>query len=302
MAKIARLLDDALARRQELGASGATSPRIIAAGDGWTIADVVCTCGPGDRPFEEQHHQFAIALVVAGTFQYQSSLGRALMTPGSLLLGNAGQPFVCGHAHGEGDRCVCFWYDSDRFDRLARDAGMHRSSRAGFTAAAIPPLRDLSPLVASAARGVAGTHETPWEEISVSLAARALQLSAGRSRASSHAPPNAEARVTHAARTIDRYPERPWTLGSLAQDARLSRYHFLRAFDRLTGVTPHQYILRARLRHAALHLVSRSGSILDAALDCGFGDISNFNRAFRNEFGLSPSAYRRAAVRALGGR
>ena len=33
-------------------------------------------------------------------------------------------------------------------------------------------------------------------------------------------------------------------------------------------------------------------TVLDIALQCGFGDVSNFNRAFRAEFGLSPRAYR----------
>jgi AraC-like DNA-binding protein len=213
------------------------------------------------------------------------------MTPGSLMLGNSGHCFECGHAHGEGDRCVSFWYTPDYFDQLAADAGIHRL-RARFTAARVPPLRELSPLVTGAALGVESANETPWEELSVTLAAHALQLAAQRSSASSGSPLNAEARVTRAVRTIDRYPARRWTLGSLALEARLSRYHFLRTFDRLTGVTPHQYVLRARLRDAALRLACDSGSVLDVALDCGFGDVSNFNRAFRQEFGVSPRAFR----------
>jgi AraC-like DNA-binding protein len=264
---------------------------MIGAGDGWTVADVVCTCGPGERPFEEQHQWFAIAVVVAGTFQYRSSLGRVLMTPGSLMLGNSGQCFECGHAHGEGDRCVSFWYAPDYFDQLAADAGIRRS-RAGFTAARVPPLRELSPVVTSAALGLASADEAPWEELSVTLAARALELAARRSSASGDSPANAEAHVAQIVRLIDQYPASPWTLASLAKKARLSRYHFLRTFDRLTGVTPHQYVLRARLRDAALRLVHDGGSILDVALDCGFGDVSNFNRAFRGEFGVSPRTYR----------
>jgi AraC-like DNA-binding protein len=264
-------------------------PCVIAAGDDWTVADVVCTCGPGDRPFEEHHHWFAIALVVAGTFQYRSPLGRALLSPGSLMLGNSGQRFECGHEHGEGDRCVAFWYAPDHFDRLSADAGIHPRC---FTAARVPPLGELSPLVTRAILGVADGHETPWEELSVTLAARALQLSERSSSLSNGPPPNAETRVTQAVRTIDRYPARPWTLSSLAQDAGLSRYHFLRTFDRLTGVTPHQYVMRARLRDAALRLVCDSGSVLDVALDCGFSDVSNFTRAFRREFGVSPREHR----------
>jgi AraC family transcriptional regulator len=301
LGKIAAL-DQALARRREHGTPGCTSRRTIAAGDGWTVADVLCTCSSDDRPFEEQHREPVVAMVLAGTFQYRSPLGPALLTPGALMLGNREQCFECGHAHGEGDRCVSFWYAPDLFERLAADAGRRRGG-ARFSVARVPPLRDLSPLVARAALGVAGSDiagsdiagsdETPWEELSVMLAVRALQLSAGISADAGGSLPNAEARVAQAARTIDRYPASGWTLGSLAQTAGLSRYHFLRTFDRLIGVTPHQYVLRARLRHAALRLVREAGSVLDIALDSGFGDVSNFNHAFRTEFGVSPRVYRR---------
>jgi AraC family transcriptional regulator len=287
-----RDLDRALARRRQHGTPGCTSPRMIASGDTWTVADVVCTSGPDDRPFEEQHSWYAIAVVLAGTFEYRSPAGHALMTPGSLLLGNHGQCFDCGHAHGEGDRCVSFWFAPDHFERLAADAGARRGDMR-FTVARVPPLRDLSPLTARAALGIAGSDETPWEELSIALAARTLQLSAGVSSDAGGSAPNAEARVAQAVRTIDRYPADGWTLGGLAQAAGLSRYHFLRTFDRLIGVTPHQYVLRARLRDAALRLVRDSGSVLDIALDCGFGDVSNFNRAFRREFGMSPGDFRR---------
>jgi methylphosphotriester-DNA--protein-cysteine methyltransferase len=61
------------------------------------------------------------------------------------------------------------------------------------------------------------------------------------------------------------------------------------------GVPPHQYILRLRLRHAATRLAVEPGNVLDISFDTGFGDVSNFNRAFRAEFGVSPRLYRRGA-------
>jgi AraC-like DNA-binding protein len=100
------------------------------------------------------------------------------------------------------------------------------------------------------------------------------------------------ARVTRAVRLVERRPDDALTLGTLATEARLSPYHFLRTFERLTGVTPHQYVLRARLREAATRLAAERGKVLDIALDAGFGDVSNFNRSFRSEFGVSPRAYR----------
>jgi AraC-like DNA-binding protein len=267
---------------------------VLAQGDGWTVSDVVCTSGPDDRPFEERHSHFSIAIVAAGTFQYRSTAGREVMTPGSLMLGSAGQSFECGHEHGVGDRCVAFWYAPAYFERLAGDAGA-RGPAPGFGALRLPPLRALSPLVARACAGALGRADVPWEEIGIRLAAQAVQLSGGLPPRANAAPPGAVARVTQAVRRIERHPDDGLSLGSLAREARLSPYHFLRTFERITGVTPHQYVLRLRLRRAATALATEPAKVLDVALDSGFGDLSNFNHAFRAEFGVSPRAYRRQA-------
>lgn len=287
MAEIAVALRRAVERRRALGESGRAAPRVLAEGDGWRVADVVCTSGPQDRPFEERHTHYSIAVVLAGTFQYRSAAGDVMMTPGSLMLGSPGQCFECGHEHAEGDRCLSFWYAADYFERLISDAG-ERGRR--FAVPRIPPLRSLAPVVASAGAGLISPGQVSWHELGVQVAARAASLAAGSSRAY-RSPPNAEARVTRTVRLIDRYPEAPLTLDGMARDAGFSPYHFLRTFERLTGVTPHHYLVRARLRQAAIRLARYRGRILDLALDCGFGDVSNFNRAFRSEFGLSPRAY-----------
>jgi len=133
----------------------------------------------------------------------------------------------------------------------------------------------------------------PWEQLSVELAARTVQIAGGFLPQANNAPPAALARVTRALRMIELHPDATLTVARLAREARLSPYHFLRTFERLTGVTPHRYILRARLREAAMRLAAESTRVLDIALDCGFGDVSNFNRAFRAEFNVSPRTYRR---------
>ena len=291
MAKIAVELERALAWRAVNGAPGQPTARVLAQGDGWTVEDVVCTSGPQDRPFEERHSHVSVAIVTTGSFQYRSARGRELMTPGSLLLGNAGQNFECGHEHGAGDRCLSFRYTPAYFEDLAADVGARRG-KPGFRMVRLPPLRALSPLVARACAGLAGSVDMPWEELSIQLAAQTIALVDGLLPNSSGAPPGAVARVTRTVRRIERDPGAGLALGSLAREAGLSRYHFLRMFERLTGVTPHQYVLRARLREAAMRLAAEPAKVIDIALDCGFGDVSNFNRAFRAEFGVSPRVYR----------
>jgi AraC family transcriptional regulator len=276
-------------------------------GDGWCVSDVTCMAGPRDRPFEEQHSNVCIAVVTEGSFQYRSSAGRELMTPGSLLLGNAGQHFECGHEHGIGDRCISFSYDHQYFENLASETGV-QSRGADFSLLRLPPVRELSSLVARACaalasrpvrtsidRGLNSSHDLiGWEEISIELAMRTLAIASGGAPRRGSMPAR-EARVTRIVRMIESRPDAEHGLGELAREAKLSRYHFLRIFRQITGLTPHRYILRTRLRRAATRLIVEPTRVLDIALDSGFGDVSNFNHAFHAEFGASPRSYRKLA-------
>ena len=303
MAKIAVELEQALARRAATGAA-ACHPTclVLARGDDWVVKDLICASGPQDPIFEERHGDVSIAMVLAGTFQYRGSAYRGaanggirneLMTPGSLLLGNAGHNFEVGHEHAAGDRCLSFQFAPEYFERIARDAGVRKSER-GFRVLRLPPLRELSSLIARASAGLEYSSDTPWEELSVELVAATVRLERGISSGAESAPPSAIARVTRSVRAIERRPDSALGLGGLAREAGLSPYHFLRTFERLTGITPHQYVRRARLRDAASRLAAERDKVLDIAYDCGFGDVSNFNRAFRAEFGVSPLAWKKS--------
>lgn len=288
--KIAGELERALARREAAGASGVPVARLLAQGPGWSVEDVLCTSGPRDRPFEEQHEYVAIALVVAGSFQYRSLPGRELMTPGSVMLGNVGQPFECGHEHSAGDRCISFRYAADYFEDLTRGVGL-RGAKPRFGLLRVPPVRALSSLMARAGAALEYGTGDLWEELSIRLAGRTLQLAQGGGRTFS-APPSTLSRITRVVRRIEREPDGPLSLPALAREAGLSPYHFLRTFHQLTGVSPHQYVRRLRLRAAAARLAAEPAKVLDVALDCGFGDVSNFNHAFRAEFGVAPRQFR----------
>jgi AraC-like DNA-binding protein len=294
LAKIAHELNHALARRAA-GAEGRLSGRVLARGDGWIVEDVICTCGPDDRPFEERHSWVSMAMVVAGTFQYdgdcRAGRGPELMTPGSLLLGNPGQYFECAHTHGTGDRCISFRYAPEYFERISADLGM-RASRTRFRQLRVPPLAPLAPLVARSCAALLRPADGAWEEMSLDLVEHVLHLAGGGAAAPHQPSRGAVARVTRTVRTIERCPDAAFTLSALARLAGLSPYHFLRIFERVAGVTPHQYVRRARLREAATRLAVDPSKIVEVALACGFGDVSNFNRAFRTEFGVSPRTFR----------
>lgn len=289
MAKIAVALHEAVRQRTIDGSVGTATARPLARGDGWRVVDVICTSGPDDRPFEEAHANVSISMIVAGTFQYRTQKRRELMAPGSILLGNPGQAYECAHEHGRGDRCISFQYTPAFFERLVQ-------SRPGFRAVRLPPLRAASPLIARACAALGGAAEASWEELAVEVAARTLRLANDVDVDDRAAPAaqNAISRVSRAVRAIELHYDDALSLDALAHDAGLSPYHFLRTFTRITGVTPHQFALRARLRDAATRLALDDARVIDVALDSGFGDVSNFNRTFRAEFGVAPRQYRAA--------
>ena len=284
LGKIAGDLDRALAHRRVAGAPGQAVGRTLAKASGWEVSDVVCTSGPRDRAFEETHTGVSVAIVVAGSFEYRSSHGRHLMTPGSFMLGNPGECFECGHDHAAGDRCVSFHYEPEFFDRVL-NGGEFRSSR-------IAPIRASSELVAQTILALDSSAPLSWEELAIDVADAAVRLAGTAPRAKTTVAVDVHARISACVREIERDPSTSRSLDELASVAGLSSFQFLRAFRSLTGVTPHQFILRTRLRSAAARIADGDMRIIDVALDAGFGDLSNFNHAFRAEFGATPSAFR----------
>jgi len=370
LAKIAQALTNAIEEKRQSGAAGSATARTLASGDGWRVADVICTSGPDDRPFEEQHQQISIAVVAAGTFQYRTAHTPALMTAGSFFLGHPGLTFECAHDHGTGDRCISFQFTPDYFERITNTKPRFHTQR-------LPPMRESAALAARAcatleqidratgnpptsnsatgnsatsnsatnnpatgnpatnnpptnnpatgnpatnnpptsnsATGNPATNNPPTNnsatgnsatnnsatlhELAIAVAMRTVELANDVAIDTQPAPLHATSRVTRAIRAMQRHPDADISLQMLADDAGLSPFHFLRTFTRLTGVTPHQFVMRARLREAALRLTRDDERIIDIAFDCGFGDVSNFNRAFRNEFGVSPRSYRKETFR-----
>ncbi len=280
----------ALIRKAQTGGPGAAVGRAVAAGDGWRVVDIVCTSGPRDRPFEERQGSASISLVLSGTFVYRSDHGSSLMSPGALVLGNAGQTYECSHGHGEGDRCLSFQFGPELFERVAYDAG---ASRVAFDHDRLPPLRALAPVTARAKLAVG--REDSFEEIALELAGTVVRM-AGRARRTAPVAATPDpARIARVLRHAESRLVEAHTLVDLARTAGLSKYHFLRTFKCVTGITPHQWLLRARLRDAARRLVTSRAPITEIALDVGFEDLSNFIRSFRAEFGVSPRRYRATA-------
>ncbi|HXS21102.1 MAG TPA: AraC family transcriptional regulator [Steroidobacteraceae bacterium] len=266
--------------------------KLLASGTGWGVTDVVCTAGPRDPCYVEQHGAYSIALVTDGNFQYRTAQGSALMTPGSLLLGNEGACFECGHQHTRGDRCLAFHFSPELFESVV--AAAPGATQLALAAPRLPPVPSILALLASAQalRDESGAPEE-FRELALRLAGEVCATLAEGSQLSRRTPtPRDERRVAAALRRIEARQGVRLSVDELAAEAAVSAFHFLRIFEQVVGVTPGQYMLRTRLRRAAIGLRASNEAIASVALDCGFDDLSTFNRQFRRATGLTPGAYR----------
>lgn len=83
------------------------------------------------------------------------------------------------------------------------------------------------------------------------------------------------------------------TIDALAREVHISPYHFIRQFEALFGVTPHQYRIQVRLDRAKELLASRRRSVTAVCMEVGFSSLGSFSTLFTRRFGETPSAYRR---------
>ncbi|MDF2484057.1 MAG: rhaS, partial [Herbinix sp.] len=89
---------------------------------------------------------------------------------------------------------------------------------------------------------------------------------------------------------INSHLEEDITIDALSDYTYLSKFHLSREFKKHTGTTLHRYILQKKLI-AAKELILKDIPITHVYEQCGFGDYSNFFRAFKNEYGMTPKQF-----------
>jgi AraC-like DNA-binding protein len=255
------------------------------------VLDYRCEAGSADRPFIEEHRRHSISYVRRGSFGCQT-LGRHFeLVAGSFLIGRPGDEFICRHDHHDhGDECLSIQASEEYLDTLGDGGEL-------WQAGALPPLAELVTFGELAQRAAVGRTDIGLDEACLALLARFLRLRSQAHESRASLPRRIRHNIVQVAEWIDLHSEEPIDLAAEARQAQLAPYHFLRTFKRVIGVTPHQHLVRCRLRRAANRLLEDDAPITEIAFAVGFGDLSNFVRTFHRAAGLSPRRYRELPAR-----
>jgi AraC family transcriptional regulator len=264
--------------------------RVLAKNDWLSVVDYRCDATPGQTPFTEQHAVHSISYVRSGSFGCHT-LGRSFeLVTGSVLVGYPGDEFLCTHEHhGGGDECLSFQLSPALVEQLG--------NKATWRVGSLPPLAELMVLGELAQSCVEGASDAGADEIGMLLAERFVATAGQASPVQSHITTRDRKRAVDAAMWLDERSHEDVDLAEVAAEIKLSPFHFLRLFRSSLGVTPHQYLVRSRLRNAARLLAEEDRSISAIALDVGFLDLSNFVRTFHRAAGVSPRAFRKLCRR-----
>jgi AraC-like DNA-binding protein len=245
--------------------------------------DYRCDARPGDKPFPERHESMSVSYVRSGSFGYRVRGKAYQLVAGSVLVGNAGDEFICTHDYAYGDECLSFHIDC----AVAEEIAGPQFWRIGV----LPPMEQTAVCGELAQAAAEQRSNLALDEAALLLAHRSAAV-AGCGRANDRVSERDRSRAIEAALWIDAHCAEAADLDTVSKLCGLSPFHFLRVFTRAIGVTPHQYVMRSRLRRAAKALATTPHSITDVALECGFNDLAHFTRAFRRAAGASPGAFR----------
>ncbi len=253
-----------------------------------SVVEYVCDAKPTDAPYTELHEAWSISYVRRGSFGCQTLGHQHELVPGSVLIGRPGDEYRCTHDHHIcGDECLAFFLAPELIDELTG----HEAAWQSGALAALPELMVLGEMAQGA---VQGRNALGFDEIGLALAARFARVRGAQRRQSQALAGIDRRRAVTCANWIAEHTAEAIDLQLLSQRSGLSLFHFLRVFSTVLGVTPHQYLIRCRLKQAAQLLHQQEIPITDIAYSVGFGDLSNFVRSFGRAAGTSPGGYRRA--------
>jgi len=238
------------------------------------------------------HETFCVGVIETGAQRFWRSGGDHVAPSGDIILVNADEVHTgCSEVAG-GWSYRAIYPHPDLFARLAAVSGSDAGPVPWFPDAVLH-----DPALSAQLRLAFSLLPQPGNSLlkeSLLLTAFSwLMVRYSRTRPATLVMPEAGRALLPVKDLMAAAPEQNWSLQQLADVAGLSPWHFLRQFKKSTGMTPHAWLVQARLRKARERL-GRGETLAQVSTLCGFSDQSHFTRHFKNSMGVTPGDYLRA--------
>ena len=235
-----------------------------------------------DQAYEEVAPGYRASFVESGTFDLEVEWQRWRVAAGDVMLSHPGMRFRAGfQGSGFNDVCLSIVYETANEDRFDVGESWARSGRH-----VLPASNRLRYLQWGLRRAIA-TGSPMFAEYCATEIFRPMDGVPAALFSERKFGWYAE-RVQHARDRLDCEYAEPLNVSDLARAVGMSMFHFTRVFADLTGLPPHRYLLRARLK--AAHAMLRDGrSVTETCYACGFNNLSHFTRSFARRYGSAPS-------------
>ncbi len=234
------------------------------------------------------HDEFGVGLMTSGAQRSWSGRGAVEAVKGNLVTVNPAE-LHDGAPLGAARSWSMLYFSQQIVSGVVHDLEDGRRSLGELHAPVVDNPRLAALFMATRQALVHAGEEEAFEERLLSLFGRLFDVG-------SKAVANTAHRLAHVRARIDDEPAGSHTLTDLAALADLSRYQMLRAFARLTGFTPHAYVMQRRL-DLARRSIRDGATLADAAAGAGFADQSHMHRVFVARHGFTPGVYAEAQRR-----
>ena len=197
---------------------------------GLAIYDYRRQIGVGAKPFVEQHRRSSISFVRKGSFGYRTRGRQYDLVAGSVLVGRAGDDYVCSHDHVCGDECLSLQLTPELVAAIG-------DADAIWSVGVLPPMPELMVLAELADAAATRRGGIAPDEAGLLMAARFVAVAGSASAARSAMadrkpainPARDRRRAVEAALWLGQHAHQPVDLDAVSQQAGLSPFHFLRA-------------------------------------------------------------------------
>lgn len=235
------------------------------------------------------HRSFTIGTVDRGARMFVGNHERWLVKPGRLFLLNPGEPHSCP-AHGDGHDYRVVNIDAAVMRSMALEMDRHAGSASSFGRIMVEDAVALESFNAVFERFAGGAEPDRLRGSFLALLACLPVDHDGAIHPTDY--PVRRHTIDAACRYIDAHFAEKISLAQLSRASNLSPFHFQKVFLRYKGISPQDYLYKARIDRAA-QLLLAGWPAVDVAFETGFTDQSHFTRYFKRHTGITPAKFAR---------